>query len=69
MVKVANGSDFVRRTLAALSPTGNPLGSAGATMLIDLHAYDGSPGIAALEDGWGCLNSGPKFFNRRSAVL
>ena len=51
LVKVANGSDFVRRTLAALSPHGNPLGSAGATMLIDLHAYDGSPGIACLEDG------------------
>ena len=54
LVKVATGSDFVRRTRAALSPTGTPLGSAGATMLIDLHAYDASPGIASLEDGWSC---------------
>ena len=46
-IKVAGGTDIVKKTMQAFCvPTSK------ATALIDLHAYDGFPALAALEVPW-----------------
>lgn len=47
--KVAGGVSFVQRSLAAAKPS-----TVSSTMLVDLHGYDGWPGLAVLQDiaGW-----------------
>ena len=42
--QVAGGCDFVRKTLAAFVPD-----TVGTVLLVDLHAYDAWPALAALE--------------------
>jgi len=46
-IKVAGGTDIFKKTMQAFCvPTSK------ATALIDLHAYDGFPALAALEVPW-----------------
>ena len=42
--QVAGGCDFVRKTLAAFVPD-----TVSTVLLVDLHAYDAWPALAALE--------------------
>ena len=45
LAKVAGGVSFVQRSLDAAKPP-----TVSTTMLVDLHGYDGWPGLAVLQD-------------------